>query len=470
MKNPLDWLSALKRRIQARFRRRGDDDAGPLLLLSPRASASPALPPPAPEKPRRRRKPATLSPPVASAPAASSSFAPAAVAVAAVSTESPVLAPPPRKPATLALQGGGAHGAFTWGVLDRLLADGRLRVTAVSGASAGAMNAVMLAQGLGKGGDDGARAQLDAFWRRIADAGRGAAIGPSPLDRLTGNWNLDASPGVHLFEAARRWFAPYDLQPQDYHPLRKPLGDMLDPAAVRAAGVDLYVAAADVGSGRLRLFRQHEIGVDALLASACLPHLFQAVRIDGRDYWDGGYLANPALFPLIAEHGDDDLILVTLNPFDCPDLPKRPDAINARLSQIAMNAPLIRELDEIRSGRMQGTDRVRLHRIAAEDALRDLGHYSRLSADWGFLTWLRDVGRDAADRWLSQCGDRLGTASTFDPAADPATEPKAAEPKAAEMKNAETGPVGSTAGDPAAGLSAPIGPAPIGPAPAGAPA
>lgn len=320
--------------------------------------------------------------------------------------------PPPiahRVKATLALQGGGAHGAFTWGVLEALLADGRFDFVAVSGASAGAMNGAMLLQGLATGGPDGACALLETFWRRVAAASGAGAFTPSPLSRLLGNWNVDHSPAAWAFEHARRWMSPYDLHPAAYHPLRNLLADVLDESALRAAPAEFYVSATDVASGGLRIFRRDEIGVEALLASACLPHLFQAVRIDGRDYWDGGYLANPALFPLVEEHGDADLILITVNPFDCPETPRRPDAISARLAQITLNAPLRRELDGL-----NGVAGLRLHHIEAGAALRGVGHYSKLSADWGFLSWLRDAGRDAGVDWLNHSAPRLRAAAALE--------------------------------------------------------
>jgi NTE family protein len=366
MANLSGWWSALKRRFGRLTAPRGSAAAGAPLLRLP--SPAPRLRLPPPSEPRRKR-------------------------------------------VSLALQGGGAHGAFTWGVLDRLLADDRLEIVAVSGASAGAMNAAMLAQGLGRGGAVGAQAQLETFWRKVSAAGASGMIVPGLIDRLSGNWNLDNSPSTHLYEYIRRWVSPYDVQPQAYHPLRRLLEETLDVAAIEASGVELYVSATDVGSGGLKIFRGAEIGVDALLASACLPHLFQAVRIDGRDYWDGGYLANPALFPLIESHADADLILVTINPFSCPALPKRPAAINARLAQISMNAPLQRELDDIRAGRLKGAEAVRLHHIRAEDVLPDLGHYSKLSADWDFLRRLRDAGRIAADRLPADSFDAPGVAA-----------------------------------------------------------
>lgn len=306
----------------------------------------------------------------------------------------------------LALQGGGSHGAFTWGVLDRLLEDDRLEIVAVSGASAGAMNGAMLLQGLGLDGRAGARRQLDAFWERVSVSGALGPIRPTALDRLTGNWNLDGSFATHWYEQLRRWVTPYDLHPADFHPLRALLRELLDVAALRAAGIELYVSATDVGRGDLRIFTTEEIDVDHLLASACLPHMFQAVRIDGTDYWDGGYLANPALFPLLERHSDADLMLISITPFTCPDLPRSPGAISARLGQIAFNAPLIRELQDLRRRQAQGAPPVRFHHIQAEDAMRKLGDYSKLSADRAFLHWLKETGRTAAAQWLT-CQQRF---------------------------------------------------------------
>ena len=328
----------------------------------------------------------------------------------------PSPAPPPllgagRVQAALALQGGGAHGAFTWGVLEALLADDRLDIVAVSGASAGAMNGAMLLQGLATGGPDGARELLETFWRRIASSSAAGTFAPSLFGRLLGDWNVDHSPAALAFEHAGRWVGPYDAQPADFHPLRRVLADIIDEPTLRAASAGFYVSATDVASGALRIFQRDEIGVDALLASACLPNLFQAVRIDGRDYWDGGYLANPALFPLVDNHPDADLILVTVNPFDAPETPRRPDAIAARLAQITFNAPLRRELQGL-----NGADGLRLHHIPAADGLRQVGRYSKLSADWGFLNWLRELGRAAGADWLARAADRLGVASSLEAA------------------------------------------------------
>lgn len=389
------WWTGLGRRLK-RLRRPDIPDA---------ADAPALLPPPAAPLPQK------LAEAVEPSPDLSPLALPAAEPRLALPSPAPFAVPAPltarRRRISLALQGGGAHGAFTWGVLDRLLEDDGLEIVAVSGASAGAMNGAMLLQGLGQGGPAGARRQLDAFWERISASGALGPIRPTALDRLTGNWNLDGSPATHWYEQLRRWVTPYDLHPADFHPLRPLLRELLDVAALRAAGVDLYVSATDVGRGDLRIFTTDEIGVDHLLASACLPHMFQAVRIDGADYWDGGYLANPALFPLLERHPDAELTLVSITPFTCPDLPRSPGAINARLGEIAFNAPLIREIQDLRRRQAQGAAPVRLHHIQAEEAMRGLGHYSKLSADRAFLHWLKETGRAAATKWLNSEAEPL---------------------------------------------------------------
>ncbi|WP_199275891.1 patatin-like phospholipase family protein [Azospirillum humicireducens] len=319
--------------------------------------------------------------------------------------------PPPKPTLVLALQGGGAHGAFTWGVLDRLLEED-IRLVGVSGASAGAMNAAMLVQGWARGGPngarEGARAELANFWERVSAAGRLGPIRPSVTDRLLGRWNVDNAPGSHLVEWAKRWITPYQTQSADFHPLRGLLTEMVEPELIRRSGLRLFVSATNVRSGALRLFDETEVGVDHLLASACLPHLFRAVRIDGQDYWDGGYLANPPLSPLVEACPGADLLVVAINPFTCATTPEDPAGIAARLNQITFNAALLQELRCL-SAR---TDAPRLHLIGADEHLQDLGLYSKLMTDWSFLNWLRDAGREAAGRWVDQNLRSVGTESS----------------------------------------------------------
>ncbi|PWC34585.1 patatin [Azospirillum sp. TSO35-2] len=319
--------------------------------------------------------------------------------------------PAPRPRLALALQGGGAHGAFTWGVLDRLLEED-IDLAGVSGASAGAMNAVMVVQGWARGGPlggrDGARAELAGFWERVSAAGRLGPIRPSLSDRLRGRWNVDHAPGSHLVDWARRWVTPYQTQPADFHPLRGLLAEMVEPALIRRSGLRLFVSATNVRTGALRLFDETEVGVDHLLASACLPHLFRAVRIDGQDYWDGGYLANPPLSPLVESCPGADLLVVAINPLTCATTPEDPAGIAARLNQITFNATLLHEMRAL--GGSDGAPR--LHLIDADEHLQDLGLYSKLMTDWGFLSWLRDAGREAAGRWVDENRTTIGVESS----------------------------------------------------------
>ena len=324
----------------------------------------------------------------------------------------PMLALSPPKPTlALALQGGGAHGAFTWGVLDRLLEED-IRLVGVSGASAGAMNAAMLVQGWARGGPngarEGARVELAHFWERVSAVGRLGPIRPNVTDRLLGRWNVDNAPGSYLVEWAKRWITPYQTQSADFHPLRGLLAEMVEPELIRRSGLRLFVSATNVRSGALRLFDETEVEVDHLLASACLPHLFRAVRIDGQDYWDGGYLANPPLSPLAEACPGADLLVVAINPFTCATTPEDPAGIAARLNQITFNAALLQELRCL-SAR---SDAPRLHLIDADEHLQDLGVYSKLMTDWTFLNWLRDAGREAAGRWVEQNLGRVGTESS----------------------------------------------------------
>ncbi|KAA0583199.1 patatin-like phospholipase family protein [Azospirillum sp. B21] len=315
--------------------------------------------------------------------------------------------PPPKPTLALALQGGGAHGAFTWGVLDRLLEED-IRLVGVSGASAGAMNAAMLVQGWTRGGCAGARAELANFWERVSAAGRLGPIQPSLTDRLLGRWNVDHAPGSHMVDWAKRWITPYQTQSADFHPLRGLLAEMVEPELIRRSGLRLFVSATNVRSGALRLFDETEVEVDHLLASACLPHLFRAVRIGGQDYWDGGYLSNPPLSPLAEACPGADLLVVAINPLTCATTPEDPAGIAARLNQITFNAALLQELRCL-SAR---ADAPRLHLIDADEHLQDLGVYSKLMTDWTFLNWLRDAGREAADRWVEQNLGRVGTESS----------------------------------------------------------
>ncbi|MDQ4061148.1 MAG: patatin-like phospholipase family protein [Pseudomonadota bacterium] len=333
--------------------------------------------------------------------------------------------PTDQKSIELALQGGGAHGAFTWGVLDRFLADTRIRIEGISGTSAGAMNAVVLADGLNRGGVDGAREALERFWLAVSRAAIASPIRRTPLDRLLGRWSVDYSPGFVFFDVLTRTVSPYELNPLNFNPLRDLLAEQVDFDSVReCSGIKLFVAATNVRTGQAKIFRNRELSADAIMASACLPFLYQAVEIEGEAYWDGGYMGNPVLFPLIDECDARDLVIVQINPIRRNEVPRRAQDIHNRLNEITFNASLIKELrsilllkglvDEEGVNRAQFREML-LHRIEAEDDLRPLSVSSKLNAEWDFLMHLHDIGWRRTELWLEQNFDKLGRCSTFDP-------------------------------------------------------
>jgi NTE family protein len=325
----------------------------------------------------------------------------------------------------LALQGGGAHGAFTWGVLERLLDDERLRIEGISGTSAGAMNAVVLADGFACGGGaSGAKRALRAFWMAVSAASRFSPAQRSPLDRLFGYWSLDRSPGYLWMQMAGTMLSPYDFNPLNINPLRDLLGRLVDFDRVRMCDeIRLFISATNVRTGNARIFRGPEIDADRVMASACLPQLYQAVEIDGEAYWDGGYMGNPALFPLIDETAAHDLLIIQINPIVRNELPRSAAEITNRLNEITFNASLVREIssimllrqliDEESVERVRYTD-MRLHRISGQAELLQLNVSSKLNAEWEFLTHLHKVGYGTADAWLRQNFDKLGSEPTLE--------------------------------------------------------
>jgi NTE family protein len=332
--------------------------------------------------------------------------------------------PKAEKSVNLALQGGGAHGAFTWGVLDAILADGRIAIEAMTGASAGAMNAVVLAEGWLDGGADGARTALENFWRRISVDGKYGGSERSLLDTMLGAWSNGHPPGLIWFEMFSKMASPYDVNPLNINPLRGVIADLIDFDKVRGcADVNLFIAATNVRTGKIRVFTRQELTADHLMASACLPMLFQAVEIDGQAYWDGGYMGNPALYPLFYEAQGDDILLVQINPLERKELPTNARAIQDRLNEITFNASLLRELRAIAfvnrlidAGKLSTADykRVLMHRIDGGAPLAQLTSSSRLRAEWDFLLRLRDMGRNAAKRWLKRNYDAIGKQGTVD--------------------------------------------------------
>lgn len=328
-----------------------------------------------------------------------------------------------RRPFCLALQGGGAHGAFQWGVLDRLLEDDRLDIRAVSGVSAGAMNGAALVSGLASGD---ARAALDRLWREINQSGGRNVFGDSAL------WNAAQAPDwlkdTPLWRAGETLalsMSPYEFNPLNHNPLKRVLKTAVDFQAVQGSDVKLFVAATAVRQARARIFASSEITADVLMASACLPHLFQAVEIEGEPYWDGGYLTNPPLWPLTGDDTPDDVLLVTLNPMVRDETPRAAGDIVDRLNEILFNAPLLAELraiamagEMISQGQLKHGSgpyrQLRLHAIEADGWLSDLSLRSKFNTEWSFLIDLKARGRAAADDWLETCLASVGRRSSVD--------------------------------------------------------
>ena len=315
----------------------------------------------------------------------------------------------------LALQGGGAHGAFAWGALDALLEDGRIDIEGVCAASAGAMNAIAYASGNLAGGKEGAREKLHEFWWQVHQAGQ--AFNPvrqMPWERFF-TANMDKTWSYGLFESFFRTFSPYQLNPFDFNPLRDVLSKTIDFEALRhCEQTKLYISATHVQSGRLRVFSTDELSIDVVMASACLPFIYKAVAIDGEDYWDGGYMGNPALYPLFYDTQSRDILVVHINPLDRPETPRNAPDIMNRINEISFNSSLIKEMrsiafvkkllehDMLKEEYRDNFKDVLLHSLRAEEAMCDLSVASKFSSDWGFLTMLRDKGRDHMAQWLEQ--------------------------------------------------------------------
>jgi NTE family protein len=334
------------------------------------------------------------------------------------------MAKPERDPIVidLALQGGGAHGAFTWGVLDRLLEEPRLQIEGISGTSAGAMNAAVLVHGHAAAGPKGAKAALEDFWRRVSRAATFSPFRRTPLDMMLGRWTMDTSPLFLAFDMAARVFSPYDLNPRGANPMRDILTGCVDFEHLAQSSIRLFVTATNVRTGRGRVFRNADLTPDVLLASACLPTLFPAIEIDGEPYWDGGYVGNPTITPLVRECASSDTVLVQVNPVERPGTPRSAREILDRLNEVSFNSPLLKELRLIavlrqvaNAGDCEGARwaAMRIHRIASE-MMVELGYSSKLNAEWEFFCMLRDEGRRCADSFLQGHLEDLGRRSTFD--------------------------------------------------------
>jgi NTE family protein len=329
------------------------------------------------------------------------------------------------KTVNLALQGGGAHGAFTWGVLDRLLEDERLAFEGISATSAGAMNAAVVAYGLTVGGREGARKALTSYWRRISHAAMMSPLQPSLMDRIMKDHSLRWSPAFQFFDMLSRLMSPYEFNPMNLNPLRDVLEQSVDFEVLKRPDcpVKVFLSATNVRTGKVKIFEHEELTASAVLASACLPFMFQAVEIDGEAYWDGGYMGNPALYPLIYNCKSSDIVIVHINPLFRDEVPKTATDILNRINEISFNSSLMREMRAISFVTRLIEDHqlndaelkhVLIHGISDDQLMTGLGVASKLNADWEFITHLRDVGRLRADAWLAENFGKIGVESTVD--------------------------------------------------------
>ncbi|MEM9102260.1 MAG: patatin-like phospholipase family protein [Pseudomonadota bacterium] len=335
------------------------------------------------------------------------------------------------KSINLALQGGGAHGAFAWGVLDKLCEDGRLTVDGLSAASAGSMNAAVYSYGRMLGGLDGAREALYNFWKDISNTGAQLnPIKPTWWEQFFGGWEyIDHSLSYIMFENFTKTFSPYEFNPFNFNPLRDVLSRHVNFDELKYCNsTRMFICATNVRTNKIKVFRNEEISCDAVLASACLPMLFQAVEIDGEAYWDGGYMGNPALYPLVYHTKTEDIAIIHINPIYREEIPKSSRAIFNRINEISFNSSLLREMRSINFvKKIVENDwikpeyrdhfhftHLKMHSIRADDVTSDFSIGSKFSPDWQFLCHLRDRGREVARHWLSKNYEFIGVESTVD--------------------------------------------------------
>lgn len=329
-----------------------------------------------------------------------------------------------RKKIGIALQGGGAHGAFTWGVLDRLLEVDTVEAEAMCGTSAGAVNAVVCAYGLHIGGPIKAKELLETLWRKVAQAG--SFFQPSSFDKLFGGGDIYNSPGYIMFNNMTQYMSPYNFNPLNYNPLRDILTDLIDFKELHLYNKKkLFICATNVKTNRAKIFTNKDISVDSVLASACLPQLFQAVQIDGEYYWDGGYMGNPPIFPLITNTTLHDIVLVKINSINISSVPTTARDIADRVNEISFNSSLINEMklihyrnELLRNGILKTDNKTNreifVHTISGYDALSQLSYSSKMNTSWEFLLNLKEKGRKTADEWLANDFNQVGIKSTFD--------------------------------------------------------
>lgn len=331
------------------------------------------------------------------------------------------------KSINLALQGGGSHGALTWGILDKLLEDGRLKFDSISATSAGAMNAVVLAQGLAAGGNEKARQALTQFWHLISDMGQ--LLSPfklSPFEKLF-NVQLGDSFAFIYYDYLNRVLSPYQLNPLNINPLMQVIMEIVDFEKIKSTNAPrVYLSATNVKTGKIKIFTNNDINPDAVMASACLPFLFQAVQIDEEYYWDGGYMGNPALFPLIYNSNCRDILIIHINPIHRKEVPTTSTEILNRINEISFNSSLMREMRAIafvsrliddgwfKDEHKNDMKRIFMHAIRADQAMESYSTASKLNSDWDFIHQLFLKGRKQAENWLAHDFKTIGKKSSID--------------------------------------------------------
>ena len=326
------------------------------------------------------------------------------------------------KVVNLAMQGSGSHGAFIWGVLDRILEDGRIGFDGITATSAGAINAVVLADGLAQGGREGARTYLRSFWTKMSEAAAKSPIAPSIFDQANPKFGLDHTPAYLFNEMISRMMSPYELNPHDVNPVRDLLNATVDFERVRRQkAVKVFLCATNVRTSKVKTFPREELTAEHVLASGCMPIKMRAPEIDGEHYWDGGFMGNPAIFPVIYGCDARDVVMVHLTPMERAENPTSSRAIIDRMQEIIYNSSLMREMRAIAfvtklidEGQIPDGKRMYMHLIEAEDVIRDLSGSSPMNATWKFLTHLFEIGRERADKWLSAHYGQLGKETTVD--------------------------------------------------------
>jgi NTE family protein len=331
---------------------------------------------------------------------------------------------PQLKKIDLALQGGGAHGAYSWGVIDRLLDDPEIEIDGICGTSAGAMNGVCTIYGLKKGGKNFAKHILVKFWHRISEAGKLSAPQPTWMDKMVSPGNMDFSPMYRFFSLTAETMSPNQFNPLGINPLEKILTDLVDfDELQKISPPKLFVCATNVRTCEAKVFGPKEITVKAILASACLPYLFKAVEINGEHYWDGGYMGNPPLWPLTkGTVGTDDILLVKVNPFKIKNVPENVEEIKDRVNEISFNSALAHEIKHLefinaqidKGVKLDGSyKKINLHCLSADKSLGEFNLSSKLNTTWDFLMHLKNLGYNACDTWIKQNQENIGKRSTL---------------------------------------------------------